>query len=119
MMGRNQLVGGGQIRPVARFPGYLLADRAGFESQSETGRSMGMTLLRADRLGSLDRQTRRRPGIETASEIYHIVVPSALQQAARDQAAISAFTVHRDRRLFGDLGQRRLETIKRVPVRAL
>src|SRR5450631_4183405 len=99
----SQPVGGGQVRMGARSSRRLVAGRAGFESQNEIGRSMGVTLLRADPLGSLDRQARTLPSVEPARKIYHIVVPSTLQQAAGDQAAISALAVHRDRRLFGDV----------------
>src|ERR1019366_8102139 len=64
------------------------------------------------------RQVGLLPGVEPADYIYHIVVPGTLQQAAGDETAISAFAMHRDRRVPVEVGQGRLETVERMPVRA-
>src|SRR5215469_1605152 len=64
------------------------------------------------------RQSRAHPRVEPSSDIYHIVVLGTLEQTHRDQAAITALAMHRDRRIFADLRQRRLKPVQRIPIRS-
>src|ERR1022692_1570960 len=67
---------------------------------------------------TLARQVRSHPCVQAAGDIYHSVVPGALQQAARNQAAIPALAMHRDGRVLGNFRQRTFKAVQRMPTRA-
>src|ERR1017187_4271989 len=106
--------GGIQKLHSSSRPEPLLRRRSGETRISHAlfGAYLGHTCL------TLARQVRPHPCVQAAGDIYHIVVPGALQQAAGNQAAIPAFAMHRDGRVLGNFRQRSFEAVQRIPPRA-